>query len=145
MRPETIFLICNYGILGFWLLLAVAPKWRPTQTIVHSAIVPVVLATVYAILIVTDRPGPQNGNFFSLDGVMRIFTSPQTVVAAWIHYLVGDLFLGAWEVRDAQRIGIPHWAVLPSLFLTLMFGPVGLASYLVMRFVWKKRLTLVEV
>lgn len=144
MRPETTFAIFNYGILVFWLLLAMAPRWRMTQTIVHSAIVPVVLATVYAILIVTDRPGPQGGNFFSLDGVMRIFTSPQTVVAAWIHYLVGDLFVGAWETRDAQRIGIPHWALLPCLFLTLMFGPIGLASYLLLRLVWKKRFTLVE-
>ena len=144
MRIEAIVAVFNYGILVFWILLAIAPRWKGTQAIVHSAIVPLVLATAYSILILTDRPGPQGGNFLSLDGVMKIFTSPQTVVAAWIHYLVGDLFLGAWEVRDAQRIGIPHVAVLPCLFLTLMFGPVGLASYLALRLIWKKKLTLVE-
>src|SRR5258708_16269349 len=115
MRLETVFAIFNYGILLPWMLLAFAPRWSLTQKIVHSAIVPLVLAVFYVLLIATDRPGPQGGNFFSLDGVMRIFTSPQTVVAAWIHYLVGDLFLGAWEARDAQRLGISHLGVLPSL------------------------------
>jgi hypothetical protein len=144
MPLETVFAIFNYGILAPWLLLAIAPRWSVTQKVVHSAIGPLALAVAYVLLLTTDRPGPQSGSFFSLDGVMHIFTSRQTVIAAWIHYLVGDLFLGAWEVRDAQRLGIPHWAVLPCLLLTLMFGPVGLASFLILRLVWKKRLTLVE-
>lgn len=52
--------------------------------------------------------------------------------------------IGAWEVRDAQRIGLHHLAVVPCLVLTLMLGPVGLLLYLVLRGVFKKRVWLDE-
>ena len=64
---------------------------------------------------------------------MAIFDRPQVVVAAWIHYLVFDLFVGASEVRDAERLGIRHRYVVPCLAATLFFGPVGLACYLILR------------
>ena len=54
-------------------------------------------------------------------------------MAGWIHYLAFDLFIGAWEVRDARRLGVPHMVVVPCLFFTLMAGPVGLALYFAMR------------
>jgi ABA4-like protein len=142
---ETVFLAFNYGILVPWALLVLAPRWIWTRRIVHASIVPIALALAYLFLLSTDRPGPQGAHFFSLDGVTRIFTSPQTIVAAWLHYLIGDLFLGAWEARDAERLGIPHLAVVPSMILTLMFGPAGLASWLVLRAILRKRVTLVEV
>jgi len=28
------------------------------------------------------------------------------LLAGWTHYLAFDLFIGGWEVRDAQRRGI---------------------------------------
>src|SRR6266571_2851226 len=115
MRLEILFLVFNYGILPFWALLIFVPSWKGTQ-VANSAVIFVVLAAAYAILIFTDHRG---GDFFTLAGVMKIFTSPQTVIAAWIHYLVGDLFIGAWEVRDARRLGIAHAWVVPSLLLTL--------------------------
>ena len=55
-----------------------------------------------------------------------LFTSPHAVLAGWIHYLAFDLFVGAWEVRDARRHGLSHWMVVPCLALTLMLGPFGL-------------------
>ena len=65
--------------------------------------------------------------------VMAIFDQPQTVVAAWLHYLIFDLFVGAWEVRDAARRGVPHLWVAPCLLLTFLFGPLGLLAYLSLR------------
>ena len=53
----------------------------------------------------------------------------------WIHYLAFDLFVGAWEVRDAQARGIHHLLVIPCLFLTLMAGPGGLLLYWAIRIV----------
>jgi hypothetical protein len=51
----------------------------------------------------------------------------------WAHYLAFDLFVGSWEVRDSQRLKIPHWQVVPCLLFTLMVGPVGLVLYLTLR------------
>ena len=47
----------------------------------------------------------------------------------WTHFLAFDLFTGAWEVEDAGRIGVPHWAVIVPLVLTFLFGPIGLLTY----------------
>jgi len=135
MEPELVFNIANNGILIFWLLLVVAPKWKGTEIAVHSILIPVVLGLTYLWLIVTGFMGgmPDGAGFFSLSGVMAFFTSPAAATAGWVHYLVFDLFIGAWEVRDAGRRGISHWAVIPCLIVTLMFGPIGLLLYLVLR------------
>ena len=36
---------------------------------------------------------------------LAFFTSPCVALAGWIHHVIFDLFIGAWEVRDAQRRG----------------------------------------
>jgi hypothetical protein len=134
MTPDTLFLICNFGVIPFWLLLALAPGWRPTQAIVHAAWIPLALATVYVFAITTSfADAPEGGSFGSLAGVMAFFTSPWATLAGWVHYLAFDLFIGAWQVRDSRRRGLAHIVVLPCLFFTLMFGPVGLGLYLLAR------------
>lgn len=141
---DVVFLVIDYSVVPAWLLLALAPRWVWTERIVFSALIPVVLGVAYAVLLFGDDPGPQGASFFTLDGVMRIFTSRRTVIACWAHYLVFDLFVGGWQVRDARRLGIPHVLVLPSLVLTLLFGPVGLMLWLAVRGAMRRRWSLVE-
>jgi hypothetical protein len=50
------------------------------------------------------------------------------------------LFIGAWEVRDAQRLEIPRLAVIPCLALTFLIGPVGLLLYLLIRVALRKEI-----
>jgi hypothetical protein len=141
---DAVFLAINYSVVPAWALLAVAPRWRGTERVVFSGAIPLVLGIAYAVLLFGDDPGPQGSHFFTLDGVMRIFTSRRTVIACWAHYLIFDLFVGAWQVRDARRLGIPHPFVLPSLALTLLFGPVGLALWIAVRAALRRRFSLVE-
>ena len=63
-----------------------------------------------------------------------LFENPWLLLAGWAHYLAFDLFIGGWEVRDAQRRGIPHLLVVPALVLTFLFGPAGLLLYLLISF-----------
>jgi hypothetical protein len=136
LSPAIVFAIANNGILIFWLLLIVAPRWRGTDILVHSVAVPAVLGLTYiwmlssAMLLGTP---PQGSSFFSLAGVMALLSAPVAMTAAWIHFLIFDLFIGAWEVRDAQRRGLSHIAVIPCLIVTLLFGPAGLLLYFVLR------------
>ena len=74
----------------------------------------------------------------SLYGVMVAFSAPHIVAAGWIHFLIFDLFVGAWEARDAQRRGVPHLLLVPCLIVTLMIGPVGLLLYVLVRFFNKR-------
>ncbi|WP_437809188.1 ABA4-like family protein [Sorangium sp. So ce1078] len=141
MDLETIFSICNAAVLPGWLLLAFAPRWRWTQRVAASTAA--ALALVYLILIVPTF-GKGEGGFGTLHGVGQLFARPEVLLVGWIHYLVFDLFTGSWEVRDAARLGIPHWMVVPCLALTLLFGPVGFLFYLVLRAALRRRLDLDE-
>lgn len=142
ISAETLFDICNFSVLPAWLLLAFAPTWSLTQRLVQQVWIPLLLGAVYLGLLLFAPPPPEGGDFFSLAGVMTFFTSPYAVVMGWVHYLVFDLFVGAWEVRDAQRHEISHWLVVPCLFFTLMFGPVGLLAYLTLRLATSRIVTL---
>jgi hypothetical protein len=127
------------------LLLAVAPGWVWTQRLVHALWIPLLLGAAYIWAAVANPGAPEGAGFGSLQGVMLLFTVPHAALAGWVHYLVFDLFVGAWEVRDARRRGIPHWMVLPCLFLTLMLGPCGLLVYLLLRLFRDRTTTLMEV
>lgn len=134
MPYDTLFRVCNFGILPFWLLLAFAPRARLTALLVHLPLVPILLGTLYGILLFTGSPPPPEGNMGSLAGVSALFSVPRVLTAAWIHYLIFDLFVGAWQTRDAARRGVSHWLVVPCLALTLMLGPLGLLAYLGVRY-----------
>ena len=139
MKPETIFQICNSITPIGWVLLLVAPRWRWTKQIILSALLPLLLGLVYLTLIVVYF-GEAEGNFNSLEGVMKLFDSPFTVVAGWVHYLAFDLFIGTWEVTNGQKLGIPHLLLVPCLILTFLFGPIGLLLYFVIRAIRTKQL-----
>ena len=145
MTLDSIFLICNNGVLPAWLLLAFAPNWSFTQRLVHQIWIPVLLGSVYLGVFVLSPAMQEEGGFSSLDGVMMLFTSPSFALVGWVHYLAFDLFVGAWEVRDARRRSISHLYVVPCLVMTLMLGPIGLLAYLLLRFALTRAVTLDEV
>jgi len=138
MSHELIFQIVNWGVIPFWLLLAVLPHWGLTQFLVHSVAIPLLLGVAYAWFLTTGAFSVEGAGFFSLAGIHAFFANDAAALAGWIHYLVFDLFIGAWQVRDAKRRGISHWLVVPCLFFTLMAGPIGLLLYLVLRFALSK-------
>jgi len=144
MTLDTLFRLCNLAVLPAWLLLAVAPRSRWTTWIVHSMLVPCVLGTVYVATFVLGPAAPDGGSFATLAGVMTLFTSPHVALAGWVHYLVFDLFVGAWEVRDAERLGIPHLVVVPCLAFTFLLGPSGLLAWAAVRWAMRGAIELRE-
>ena len=138
MSAESIFTLCGMIVLPGWLLMAFLPRWRPGATLIAPVIIPAILGLIYAWLLFTQM-GTTDGGFGNLAGVRELFSNDFLLLAGWIHYLAFDLFIGSWEVRDAQRLGIPHWLVIPCLFMTLMLGPLGLLLYLAFRIGWKRR------
>jgi len=143
MTPDLLFSVATRAVLPGWLLLALLPRWRWSARLVSSVLIPALLASVYLVLIARSF-GSSDGGFGTLAEVQALFANRWVLVAGWIHYLAFDLFIGAWEVRDAQRIGLHHLLVVPCLGLTLMFGPVGLLLYLVLRALIKKRIWIDE-
>ncbi len=70
---------------------------------------------------------------YSVAGVSKLFANPNLALLGWIHYLAFDLWVGSWEAEEADRIGMPHAALAPSLLLTCAFGPLGLLLFLLLR------------
>ncbi len=132
MKAEQIFSIANLIAMISWIILAVAPRWVLTRKIILSGAIPVLLSVAYLVLIVLFF-GSAEGGFSSLAGVMKLFTYEWMVLAGWIHYLAFDLFVGVWEVKDAQAKNISHWFVIPCLILTFMLGPIGFLLYSILR------------
>ena len=133
---ERLFSLAGMVVLPCWILIAAAPRWKWSQRLA-TFVAPLLIATVYTWLLFAD-PAPKGGGFRSLAQVSVLFSSPYALLAGWIHYLAFDLFTGAWEARDAARLGISRWIVLPCLFLTFLFGPIGLAVYLIVKMAMRK-------
>jgi hypothetical protein len=131
MSYELLFSIANAAVIPAWILLILAPKSRWTSYIVHSYLYPVLLGLFYLYLLITTWGG--EGGMDSIAAVQKGFSRDGVLLLGWVHYLVFDLFIGAWTVRDAQRNGILHMLIVPSLALTLLIGPVGLILYLAIR------------
>ena len=133
MSPDKIFLFANVAVLPAWLLLAILPHHKITQLLIHAVWIPCLLGPLYIWALFMGPPAAEGAGFGSLQGVMLLFQSPMAVLGGWVHYLVFDLFVGAWIVRDSKAQKINHWFVLPCLFVTLMAGPAGLMLYCLLR------------
>ncbi len=114
-----------------WLLLVILPRIHIARLVAGIAI-PLLLSASYLALIAMHFEGAEGG-FGSQAEVATLFQKQELLLAGWIHYLAFDLFIGAWEVRDAQRNQIPHLVVIPCLAMTFMLGPIGLLFYFAIR------------
>jgi hypothetical protein len=132
MSLESLFSAASTLVLPGWLLLLLAPRLKWTARLVAPVLIPALLGILYLYLILTRFQGAEGG-FGSLAEVRRLFGDEALLLAGWIHYLAFDLFIGSWEVRDAQRVGLSHLLVVPCLVLTFLFGPIGLLLYLGLR------------
>jgi len=132
MTPDALFAVCMRVAMLGWLLLIALPRWRWTTGLITSVVVPAMMATVYAFLVIPRIERILNG-FGSVASISALFQDPAVMVAGWVHYLAFDLFVGTWEVDDSRRLGIHHLLVVPCLMLTLMAGPLGFLLYLLIR------------
>jgi ABA DEFICIENT 4-like len=131
MSAEQAFSLCNPIAMLGWVLLIVAPR-RAWASLIAGRVIPLVLAGAYLVVLAVNWSGSEGG-FGSLPEVSALFANPWLLLAGWIHYLAFDLFIGAWELRDAADRNISHWLLIPCLLLTFLFGPVGLLTYFALR------------
>jgi len=141
---DRMFSASSLLVLPFWIGMIAAPRWRVTRKVMGSPAIVLGAVALYAWLVlpalgtvlpVVARP--------TLATVMALLNQPAAATAAWAHFLAFDLFVGRWIYLDAVERKLPWLAVAPTLMLTLLLGPLGLASYLVLRRVaWSELLRL---
>ena len=131
MPLETVFSFASFIAMFGWILLVVVPA-DPRAKLLTGIIIPQTLAAIYLAYIslyIADAPG----GFGSLAEVRKLFGKDELLLAGWVHYLAFDLFIGAWESRDSQRLEIPRLAMIPCYLMTFMLGPIGLLFYFAIR------------
>ena len=142
---ENIYLIANWGIIPFWLLLIFFPYNHLTNFFTQSVIAPLLLAVGYVYLSYTIY---LEGNIFNsfelyngLDGLYSMFANESLLLVFWLHFLAISLFTGAWIVRDSKKYAIPKILTIPSLILTYFTGPIGLIIYWFFRIFFSKKIS----
>ena len=141
---ENIYLMVNWGVLPFWLLLIILPNHGVTNFFVQSIIAPLLLAGAYAFVaynIFLEGNILDSFELYSgLDGLYSMFSSESFLLVFWIHFLTISLFLGAWISRDSQKYMVPRFFVIISLILTYFTGPAGLLIYWFIRIFFAKKI-----
>ena len=142
---ENIYLIANWGVIPFWLLLIILPNHGVTNFFVQSIIAPLLLAGAYSFVaynIFLEGNTLDSFELYSgLDGLYSMFANEAFLLVFWIHFLAISLFLGAWISRDSQRYMVPRFFVIISLISTYFTGPVGLLIYWFIRIFFAKKIS----
>ena len=133
MSAETLFNVITAMGLPLWALFIFAPKSKATRAIVASVWPWIVYGVVYTVIAVVGTvtlDGFSLLDFFTLEGVKKVYAHDLTGIACWIHILAWDLFIARWILLDAPEGG---YRLSPVLALTYGYGPAGLLAFLLTR------------
>jgi len=136
----VLFRLSNLLVLPFWALMILLPRWRWTVRIMRSPFVSAAPALLYGALVL-----PRLGTIWpaiarpTLGGIATLLGSPEGATIAWVHFLAFDLLIGRWIYLDSQERRLSALLTAPVLFLTLMLGPLGFLTYLMLRAVVTSR------
>ena len=145
LNYENIYLLTNWGVIPFWLLLIFLPKHSMTNFFVQSIIAPMILAGAYIFIaynIYLERNFLDGFELYSgLDGLYSMFSNEAFLLIFWIHFLAISLFTGAWIARDSQKYMMPNFLTSIFLILTYFTGPFGLLTYWFVRIFFEKKIS----
>lgn len=137
---EQIFGAANLLALLAWAVLILAPRHEAVMRgLFFGPVLLLALGYATGLILVMSGVLPSGGgaDFSTIAGVRSIFSSDAGVTIGWVHYLTFDLFTGLWIARNADAHGLDdlkgRLIQTPILLATFMAGPLGLATYLLMR------------
>ena len=148
LTSENIYLLANWGVIPFWLMLLTIPNQPITKILVNSVIVPLILASAYVYLAYQLYLDGEVFDvfqlYFGLDNLYSIYSNEIFLLIFWLHFLSISLFIGSWISRDAQKYMIPKILTMLSLILTYFSGPVGLVFYWFVRIFFARKISFYE-
>jgi hypothetical protein len=132
---QTFFQITNTLAFVAWIALVLFPGRKLVSGVLCAVVVPGVLALAYAGVIgwKLATNGPPTGDVMTLVGLRDVFRDDWVFAAAWTHYLVFDMVVGAWIARDSVKLSMPWLLRTVALVLTFLAGPVGFLVHMIGR------------
>ena len=140
MTPSTLFTLMNILSAAGWILILVISRfWKGADTFLVCIVV-AILAAAYSYFNFAHI-GEAGGiaGFSTFEGVTKIFSNPWLIDAAWAHIVGIDLVLGMLIKNNAAKHGIAYGVVVIVLLVTIVFGPLGLLLYLLIRWLKTKQ------
>ena len=145
---ENIYLLANWGVIPFWLMLLTIPTQPITKFLVNSVIAPLILASAYVYLAYKLYLDGEVFDvfqlYFGLDNLYSIYSNDTFLLIFWLHFLSINLFIGSWMSRDAQKYMVPKILTMVSLILIYFSGPVGLVFYWIIRIFFARKISFYE-
>ncbi len=145
LNYDNIYLIFNWGVIPFWLLLIIAPNNSFTNFFLQSIISILLLALAYGFvayqIFLTGNIFDSFELYSGLNGLYSMFSDEAFLLVFWLHFLSISLFIGSWIARDSLKYNVPRFLVSFSLILTYFSGPVGLFIYWVIRIFFAKKIS----
>ncbi|MBF6225124.1 DUF4281 domain-containing protein [Nocardia abscessus] len=135
---DLLFDLTFWFAAPFWALMILAPRWRRTGAIIASPLICLPPLIIYAALV-----APELGSFAAalvdpeLSGLREVLGQESGAAAAWAHFVAFDLFLGRWIFQDSRARGRSPLLISPLLVLTILFAPIGVLLYLLVRLTTK--------
>ena len=122
----------NFAMAG-WVLLALYPRRKTWLFQLTGLVMPASLGLAYAVFFVPNLVGTTGAGYSSLTQVQALMSNPMLLLAGWIHYLAFDLAVGTYIAMQSDKIGLSRILQIPILFLTFMFGPIGLMVFVLIK------------
>jgi hypothetical protein len=137
---QGFFQVTNTLALVAWIALVLFPGKKLVSGWLCAVVMPGLLALGYAAVIAWKfaTNGPPEGDVMTLSGLRDVFQDDWVFAAAWTHYLVFDMVVGAWIARDSVKLGLPWLLRTVALVLTFLSGPVGFLIYILGRWVLRR-------
>lgn len=135
---RILFELINLAIMPLWFGLLVYPRKRIVSVAIDTFVAAAALLFVVnlipgfgEVLPVVLKP--------TLESVGALLATPRGSLGSWTHFVIGALWVGRSISQDAYRHSISRPWIIPILILTLLFGPVGLLAYFLVKFILTKR------
>ena len=131
---STAFTLVFVAAAPFWALMIFAPAWSWTKRVMASpwsVTPPLVFWFIFALPNLGDlAPAVLKP---TLAGWQEVVAEPAGMTAVWAQVIAWDLFIGRWMYHDSRERGIHPLVMGPLLVLAILFSPVAVPLYLVIR------------
>jgi hypothetical protein len=140
----NIYLIANWAVIPFWILLVAMPQHTITRFFAHSIIAPLLLGTAYVFItyeiFLEDVYFEPFNLYLGLDELYSVFSNELFLLVFWLHFLSLSLFVGSWIARDSLKYFIPRFLTFFCLITTYFAGPIGIIFYWFIRVFYSKKI-----
>ena len=131
-RHQLAWKVVNFSSVPVWLAMILAPRSGVTKWMVERLVpLHMALGAVYTASLATGvAKAGEPPDFMRMESVQKLLQEPNSMLAAWTHYISFDLFVGRWIWEESMREGKPARI---SMLLCWWAGPMDLTTYLARR------------